>query len=288
MTSTSTLLPLPPQLASFKEALDQRLLSLVQSLEPSSLSPVFEEILHGGKRLRPLLLLATAEGLGTSWSSALEVACSLECLHLASLTCENAHHTTTHGSHRPSSTHTPHDLFVLSSQALVQFAYEIVSNQEHLSPTCRLSLISKMSHYAGGEQLIRGQVRQLQLRVEDLSPDQIWEVHRLKTGSLMRCALECASVLAHTSQVTCKRLGLIGEELGIAHQLIEDILLMQTAAHSDHRRPPTISAVEVLGVALARSQALQLLDHAAQRIRQELRHPDHLLHLAERLVHRLH
>ena len=279
-------LAIPSQLSSCKEAIDRRLLSMVHSLEsPPLLQEALDALLRGGRRMRPLLMLATTEGLGTSWSSALETACALECLHLAACGFDAAFRGITITSEE--SVPIRSDLVALASNALTALAYHTLSQQDHLSPHCRLNLIHLMTQLSGGQHFIRGQLAELQGLSQDASPERLWEFHRLRTGSFMRCALESAGLIAQTTQVTYKRLGRIGEELGIAYQLIGDILECQHSPAKKNHRKHGISAVDVLGVALARSQALQILEHAQKQIRAELRYPAALQQLAEKLVHRL-
>lgn len=285
-TMPTTLLPLPPHLSSFKEAINKRLNTLIQPLALPPFQSLLIELLEKGGRFRSMLLLATMEGLGSSWSAGLEVACAVELLYLSTDILTDRCSLAAGAFHDPSED--PVESLFLLSQAMTQRAYEIISSQEHLPSSCRVNLIHVMSRLSGVHHLILGKTKEIELQQHDLSPEQIWEVHRLHTGSLLRCAMECAAYLSQASQVSCKRLGLIGEELGIAHQLIDDVL----EADPPYSRPRTkhhgISAIRVLGVALARSQALQLLQHASTRIRQEVRSPESLLQLAERLVRRLH
>jgi geranylgeranyl pyrophosphate synthase len=279
---------LTPQLSAWKLSIDHRLSQICQGGDP--LQKTMQALLESGTRIRPLLFLALVEGFGGQASSVLEISCALEMTYLYgvshfSLPCQLSG---ANPSKPPAYQKWGEALCLLAGDALLAQAVEIVAHQEHIPYPARVQLILKLARAVGVEGMVGGQASSLECQVGECSSQALWEMHRRKTGALMRCCFEAAACVSHAGHVVAKRLGQTGEELGIALQLLDDLfheegLLGMRATMTDRRS----STIRTLGIALSRSQALQIIQHAKQRVREDLRHPEPALYLLERLSHRM-
>ena len=279
---------LTPQLSAWKLSIDHRLTQICQGEAP--LQKTMQALLESGTRLRPLLFLALVEGFGGQASAVLEIACALEMTYLYGVSHFNlpCQRSIVNTSKPPAYHKWGEPLCLLAGDAMLAQAMEIVAQQEHIPHPARMQLVMKLARAAGSEGMAGGQAVSLQSQAGECSSQDLWEMHRRKTGSLMRCCFEAAACVSHAGHVVAKRLGKTGEELGIAYQLLDDLMheegLLDVRAPLEDRRSSTI---RTLGIALSRSQALQIIQHAKQRVREDLRHPEPTLYLLERLSHRM-
>ncbi len=279
---------LTPQLAAWKLSIDSRLQQICQG--PDSLHHTILALIESGSRVRSLLFLSIVEGLGGHPQAFFDVACALEMAHLYGLSiftlpCQR------HDDDRPiklaASQKWGEALTLLAGDALLAQSMDLLASQEHVTHAVRLELISRLAKAVGPQGMLAGQAASLMFPGTECSSQALWEMHRLKSGSLLRCCMEMAPIVCHASQVVVKRLGQTGEELGIALALLDDLAaeegLLGLGKLMGERKTSTI---RTLGIALSRSQALQILQHARQRLHDELRHPEAALLVIERLVHR--
>jgi geranylgeranyl pyrophosphate synthase len=279
---------LTPQLTAWKASLDQRLSHLCQG--PDSLHHAIQSLLESGSRVRSLLLLSIVEGLGMQASAALEIACALEMAHVYalshfSLPCQKGTEA------RPVKTAYQakwgEGLHLLAGDALLTESFELLSRQEHIPPAVRLQLIARLARAVGPQGMLAGQAASLVLGQAECSSQALWEMHRLKSGALLRCCMEMAALVCHAGHVVVKRLGQTGEELGIALALLEDLAAEEGLLGLGRIvREKRTSTIRTLGIALSRSQALQIIQQAKARVRDELRHPEPALFLLDRLSYR--
>jgi geranylgeranyl pyrophosphate synthase len=282
---------LTPQLAGWKDSIDSRLAHLcAHRNSPDNLQHQLIALLKGGARFRGLLLLATVEGLGGQALSAIEVACAVEMIHLGGLVYQQTERPLKRSA-KPSSdlkgVQESATIRCLAGESMMAQAFDLLTDQEHIAPLVRLQMISRLAKASGAEGLLGGQASQLDALDHDLSASALWTMHRMKAGSLMRACMEIGALASQVGHVVVKRLGKTGEEIGIACQLLEDLIMEENSfikGTPKSSSPP--SSVRTLGIALSRSQALQLIGQAKQRLREELRYPEPALFLIERMMHR--
>jgi geranylgeranyl diphosphate synthase type II len=181
----------------------------------------------GGKRLRPILCLAAAEACQGNIDSALPLACAVECIHTYSLVHDDLPSMDNDDFRRGRPT--CHKVFgdgiaVLAGDALLTIAFEIVSTAK---PTPRYDIsifLREVAVAAGSQRLIAGQVADLEAEGKRVKRDQLRFIHENKTAAMLKSSVRLGAMSANAD---AKRLGAItqfGERLGLAFQVIDDIL----------------------------------------------------------------
>lgn len=191
---------------------------------------------NGGKRIRPMLTLEFCRLCGGNMSDALPFACAIEMIHCSSLVHDDLPALDNDLFRRgEESTWNKYGdaLGVLSGDALLTYAFQIASDagvSDHTTVKCTRAL----SNYAGVYGMLGGQALDiLSDDITDLSIDQLTEIHRLKTGALIRCACELGCAAAEAASEQYEAAKIYAENLGIAFQIVDDILdAGQDAANS--------------------------------------------------------
>lgn len=233
----------------------------------------------GGKRLRPQLVLATAEAFGAPHELALAPACAIELIHTYSLIHDDLPCMDNDDMRRGKpSLHKayPEGHAVLTGDFLLTFAFQLLAESPGLSPLQRLDMIHKLALRAGAQGMIGGQSVDLASTGKKIDWQTLQQLHRNKTAALITCALEIGGVIAKTNEL--QRLQDIGENLGLAFQIIDDLL----DAAQEIEKP---TAVHLLGKDGATAMAEKLFQSALEQIR-ALPHSKALEELAHLLVHR--
>lgn len=182
-------------------------------------------LLGGGKRIRPLLALATAESLGTDWKKALTAACAIELIHTYSMIHDDLPCMDDDDFRRGKpSLHKQYDegIATLAGDFLLTHAFQVLAAEQDLEPLQKVKLIQALSENSGGHGMIAGQI--LDLAGQELSLVQLKNMHLRKTGKLIAASLEIGAIVASTSDDTQKQLKTFGEEIGLAFQIVDDIL----------------------------------------------------------------
>jgi len=205
-----------------KELIEKTLKELIPS-EEGDLFEAAQYSLEGGKRLRPLLILTVVETFGCPIENALYPACALEMVHAYSLIHDDLPCMDDDAFRRGKpSLHKKYSEWhaVLTGDFLLTYAFEVVAKAPNLSNEEKNALSNTLARRAGGRGMIAGQM--LDLGGKIIHPDQIKELHQKKTGALITAALEFGGIIA--KQTDLSLLLSIGKHLGLAYQLIDDIL----------------------------------------------------------------
>lgn len=260
-------------LQAWRQAIDATLAELL----PAS-SPLFEaarySLLSAGKRLRPLLLLATADSYGIDVSQAILPACALEMIHTYSLIHDDLPCMDDDDLRRGRPT--LHKVYpewqaLLAGDFLLTYAFEVLTKAPFSSEQ-RLQLVRYFAFYAGGEELIGGQTTDLLSQGLEIPYSLLEGMHRCKTASLITLALVSGGIIGNVCDAEVATLKQIGQEMGIAFQILDDILdhegsveELGKAVGSDAKcRKAT--AVSVLGVDAAKKRAERLLQSAQEKL----------------------
>jgi geranylgeranyl diphosphate synthase type II len=181
----------------------------------------------GGKRLRPALALAAAEACGGTSEAALHAACAVECIHTYSLIHDDLPCMDDDDLRRGRPT--CHIVFgeglaVLAGDSLLTVAFEILAQAQ---PTARhgiADLVRELSVASGSRWLIAGQVLDLESEGKPVSKAALKFIHQAKTAALLTCALRLGAMSADVTPSKLKALTDFGQALGLAFQVIDDIL----------------------------------------------------------------
>ncbi len=208
-----------------------------------------------GKRLRPLLALATATSYGISLSRVLIPACALELIHTYSLIHDDLPCMDNDDFRRGKpSLHkvVPEWQALLTGDYLLTYAFELLSTFPDLSCTEKLELIQILSKAAGAEGMIGGQMLDLLSEGKTLSWETLEQMHKQKTAQLIVASLEFGAIFGKAPPKDRALLKQIGNEIGLAFQLIDDLL----DGTSDKNKATSLT---LLGSALTEKKADELL-----------------------------
>jgi geranylgeranyl diphosphate synthase type II len=241
----------------------------------------------GGKRLRPLLLIASAECLGLHPETVLPAACALEFIHTYSLIHDDlpALDDDDMRRGRPSN----HKKFgeamaILAGDALLTEAFgHMLQLNGRYQPAQVLAAIELLVQYGGVRGMVGGQV--LDVTTEDLtySLPELEFIHIHKTGALILGSVLLPTRLIPVEEIRLQRIRRYGEALGLAFQISDDILDAETSIRYSRgpRKKPKPSYSQVMGRTEMREKLNRLIDTAVGAISPEGERGQALVGIAE-------
>ena len=181
----------------------------------------------GGKRMRPALLLAAAEACGGSDAVALPLACAVECIHTYSLIHDDLPAMDNDDYRRGKLTN--HKVFgegiaVLAGDALLTQSFEIAAQCKKFPRYPHDKIILEIAKAAGSLQLVGGQVADLEGENKKLSVAELRYIHERKTSALLCCSVRLGGMSANCPPAQLRALTDFGHHVGLAFQVIDDIL----------------------------------------------------------------
>ena len=257
-------------------------------------------VLDGGKRLRPLLVMAACEASGCisqDSEAALRAACAVELIHAYSLVHDDMPCMDNDVLRRGKPT--VHVQFgeasaLLAGDALQALAFELLTpDGADLTAECQARLCRLLARAAGSAGMAGGQAIDLASVGHALSEHQLREMHRLKTGALLQASVMMGAACAKATPKALGALQTYGAAIGLAFQVVDDILdvtadsatLGKTAGKDADQDKPTY--VSVLGLARSTAYAQELLEQALGALEASgLRQTQALAGLAKMVVER--
>lgn len=268
-------------LTSKKELIDKELLAFVNGLN-ADFATLKESILYsinaGGKRLRPIICLASCEALVQDSSKAVPVACALEMIHTYSLIHDDLPCMDDDSFRRGKPTN--HKVFgestaVLAGDALLTDAFHLLSKsiiESDVSADTGLKIIEDISRAAGSEGMIGGQALDLYLEgKEDISLEIVEKMHGLKTGALLGCSVIVGARIGGADEEQLESFSKIGNCMGLAYQIIDDVLDIEGGDYLGKDTGVDIKKNKVtyplvIGIENAREKVEQLLSTALSEL----------------------
>ena len=225
----------------------------------------------GGKRMRPALLLAATEACGGSGAAAMPLACAVECIHTYSLIHDDLPAMDNDDFRRGKPTN--HKVFgegiaVLAGDALLTQAFEIAAQARGWQRYPHRDLILEIARASSSLQLVAGQVADLEGEGKKLSIAELKFIHERKTSALLCCSVRLGGMSANCTPAQLTALTDFGYHVGLAFQVIDDILdvtqtseqLGKTAGKDVAVQKATYPAI--VGLEKSRKIAAQLTDKA--------------------------
>jgi len=253
-------------------------------------------LLAPGKRLRPLLVLMSAEACGYDRVQAMPAACAVEMIHTYSLIHDDLPAMDDDDLRRGQpSCHAQFDeaTAILAGDALLTRAFEIMAKEifpADVSARCCVELASA----AGATGMVGGQIDDLAGEAGNEGLDELEAIHRRKTGAMFRVSLRLGAIVAQASPEQLKRLDTYGQKLGLAFQIIDDVLDVhgtetamgkRTGKDSDRGK---LTFPRLLGLEASKARASHLIDGACSEINEFGPDAAHLETLARYVVDRNH
>ncbi|MDW7740173.1 MAG: polyprenyl synthetase family protein [Bacillota bacterium] len=213
-----------------KQNIDHTLLQIFKTLQATSVSKAMHySVEAGGKRLRPILVLATAETLGSKEPSVINIACALEMIHTYSLIHDDL--PAMDDSDLRRGVKTCHKVYgeavaILTGDALLTLAFKLLADYglETGRGINALRIIGLIARAAGVEGMVGGQILDLEAEGKELSAADIHDISRLKTGALINAAVLAGAIAAGASVEEEKILERYALHIGTAFQIVDDIL----------------------------------------------------------------
>jgi len=233
----------------------------------------------GGKRIRPILCLASAEAAGGNIESITPVACSLELIHTYSLIHDDLPAIDDDDYRRGRLT--SHKVFgeaiaILAGDALLTEAFRLMSDAnllEKIPPEKLLLVIRDIANAAGYFGMVGGQVVDVQSEGKDVDSGVLNYIHTRKTGAMITAAVKAGAILSNAGEVELNSLISYGRHMGLAFQIVDDILNVEgdkaslgKGTGSDAKRGK-VTYPALMGLEASRKRASELVESALSALK---------------------
>lgn len=257
-------------------------------------------LMAGGKRLRPLLVIAAAESLGANREAALPVACAVEMVHTYSLIHDDLPAMDNDDYRRGKLTN--HKVFgeamaILAGDGLLTHAFFSVaqSTRYGVSAADALAIVEELAMYAGPSGMVGGQVADMEGEQGITDLDQLRYIHEHKTADLIVFSLKAGGRIAAANSKQLDRLESYGRALGLAFQIQDDILdlvgdenKLGKKTQSDVKQGK-VTYPYFIGLEQSRAEVERLTGIAKDAVNSgDIPNPERLLSIADYLLKRDH
>ena len=258
-----------------EKALDQSIPKT--SVRPQTLHKAMRySVFAGGKRLRPILCLASADAIASSGTDALILSAAVECIHTYSLIHDDLPCMDDDDLRRGKPT--SHKVFgegiaVLAGDALLTIAFELASRCAGTKRYPAAELVKELAYSSGSQALVAGQVVDLECEGKKITAAQLKYIHEMKTGALITSSIRLGAMSANATARQLKDLSDFGQALGLAFQVVDDILdLTQTSAQLGKSAGKDLKSEKatypsILGMAKAEKEAARLTTLALSKLK---------------------
>jgi geranylgeranyl diphosphate synthase type II len=252
-------------------------------------------VFAGGKRLRPILCLAAAEACGGDPESAMPPACAVEILHTYSLVHDDLPCMDDDDLRRGRPT--CHKVYgegmaVLTGDALLTEAFLILAQTSPAKRYPGAAYVAELALTGGSTRLIGGQVMDLEGEGKKLTKAQLVKIHEAKTAALLTTSIRLGAMTANATEKQLEALTTFGHALGLAFQVIDDILDVTQSTEILGKTAGKDAAVEkatypaILGLEKSRKEAAKLTQEAMDALKPFGKKARHLQDIAEYLLKR--
>ena len=252
----------------------------------------------GGKRIRPLLVRATAQMFGVDAEAALRAGIAVEAIHVYSLIHDDLPCMDDDAMrHGKPTLHNAYDeaTAVLAGDALHAFAFEVLSDPSiSADPFVRIELVRALATASGLHGMAGGQMMDLVAETSDFDLPTITRLQQLKTGALLGAAIEMGAILGHVPPEGRIHLRGYARDIGLAFQIVDDLIdhegdaeIVGKAVGKDEAAGKQ-TFLTLLGAERARKQAQMLVEQAVAHLAQHGREADLLRAVAKYIVERDH
>jgi geranylgeranyl diphosphate synthase type II len=247
-----------------------------ETLHPETLHKAMRySVFAGGKRLRPVLVIAGAEAVGGTARQVMPTACAMELIHTYSLVHDDLPAMDNDDFRRGAPTN--HKVFgeamaILAGDALLTLAFRLVADNASESNALR-DVVLDIADAAGHQGMVAGQVADLEAEGRRVGADVVDYIHAHKTGALIRTSLRIGAMLCGADATQVRALSVAGADLGLAFQIVDDILdvvasseeLGKTAGKDQIQQKATYPAIH--GIEASRARAAFLIRDAEEALR---------------------
>lgn len=273
---------------------------LKKYLAPRYPEKIFEamgySVFAGGKRLRPVLMIAACEAVGGNIEEVLPFACALEMIHTYSLIHDDLPAMDNDDYRRGKLTcHKKFDeaTAILAGDCLLNYAFEIMTEAVFKSMNTRYAAAAKIiSQYSGTKGMIVGQVVDVMSEGQKIDDKTLMYIHDNKTGGLIKAALMAGAIIGGAYRDSVSKFEKIGYDMGMAFQIKDDILdvtstqeVLGKPVFSDEKNNK-ITYVTLYGLKTANEDYITLSNNAVKLIGEFGEKADFLKQYAVELINR--
>jgi len=235
-------------------------------------------LMAGGKRIRPILMMAAYEVFKENSRDILPFACAMEMIHTYSLIHDDLPAMDDDDLRRGKPT--CHKVFgdamaILAGDGLLTEAFKFVSSDSHTRnwpADTRLSVVRELASAAGANGMVGGQAMDILSEHKKADINTVQFIHTRKTGAIIRASVRIGAILSEAAPPDLNALTLYGESIGVAFQIVDDILdvegdteLLGKKAGTDDKLEKT-TYPHVLGLAESKKQARKLIESARESL----------------------
>jgi geranylgeranyl diphosphate synthase type II len=235
-------------------------------------------VLAGGKRLRPILVIAGAEVVGASPSAVMPTACAMELIHTYSLIHDDLPAMDDDDYRRGRLTN--HKVFgdaiaILAGDALLTYAFQLVAQNAAVpgvDPKVVCDVVAEIAEAAGTVGMVGGQVVDIESEGKTITAEELEYIHVHKTAALLWASLSVGARLGGADAAALAAVADAGQSLGLAFQIVDDILdvegsletLGKTAGSDERKQKVTYPALH--GIEASRREARRLIERTKTRL----------------------
>lgn len=203
------------------------LIQVDKALDKTLAESMKYSLMAGGKRLRPIMLMAAADAVGAKGPDFLDTACALEMIHTYSLIHDDLPAMDNDDYRRGKLTN--HKVYgagmaTLAGDALLTQAFTVMAKQRGVDATTLLRVIKEISEAAGPDGMVGGQAIDLESEGKHIDMDTLRRMHMGKTGALFRAAIRAGAILGGANAMELQALTEYADNFGLAFQITDDIL----------------------------------------------------------------
>ncbi len=286
-------------LTESKKLVDEYLNRLLpgEEQEPSTIHKAMRySVFAGGKRIRPILVLAAGESLMGDRDVLLRLGAGIEMMHTYSLIHDDLPALDNDDLRR--GLPTCHKVFgdavaILAGDALMTRCYQVLADLPKIPDSVKINIIREISVATGTiDGMIGGQIMDLESEGKDIGPETLERIHYSKTGALLRACIRCGAMASGANLAQLTALSRFGDKIGLVFQIVDDILdvtsssavLGKTAGKDEKVKKATYPAF--YGVEASREKACELVSSALEDIEEFGDQARHLRSLARFIVSR--
>jgi geranylgeranyl diphosphate synthase type II len=251
-----------------------------ETVEPTTIHRAMRySVFAGGKRLRPVLVIAGAEAIGGRMDDVMPTACAMELIHTYSLVHDDLPAMDNDDFRRGRPTN--HKVFgeamaILAGDGLLTLAFGLVAENfgPGRDPAALRLVLSDVAEAAGTRGMVGGQVADIEAEGQRASAEMVDFIHLHKTAALIRASLRVGAIACGATAPELRALTLAGGNLGLAFQIVDDVLdvegttaeLGKTAGKDQVQQKATYPAVH--GIEASRARAGRLIAEADDALRE--------------------
>ena len=266
-----------------------------EALDATLAASMKYSLMAGGKRLRPILLMAAADAVGAKGEQFITTGCALEMIHTYSLIHDDLPAMDNDDYRRGKLTN--HKVYgdgmaVLAGDALLTLAFEVMLRQKGVDASVLAQVVREISTAAGPNGMVGGQAIDLESEGKRIDMATLRKMHMGKTGALFKAALRSGAILGGATKEQLAALTTYAEDFGLAFQITDDILdvvgdeaVIGKPVGSDEKNHKS-TYVTLTSLEEAQKLAQDTVDHAVKALQDFGPEADFLRQLVEFLINR--